>query len=115
MFAQVCLRRGETRNSMLHLGAFLPRRQALYADDKKPANRSPGTLMARYLHRNCRRCHGCLGVVVSEPGRNIPLQSVNGHCGECGYRFAWIVIRGKKNQGSTTRFRENKGDKLLFR
>jgi hypothetical protein len=27
----------------------------------------------------------------------VPLQMGNGHCAECGYRLAWIVIRGKSS------------------
>jgi hypothetical protein len=30
-------------------------------------------------------------------GANTPLQAVNGHCLGCGYRLAWIVIRGKRD------------------
>jgi hypothetical protein len=26
--------------------------------------------------------------------RNIPLHAVNGQCLKCGYRLAWIVVRG---------------------
>ena len=50
--------------------------------------------MAKYLARNCPRCNGYLGIVLREPGRNVPLQAVNGHCLGCGYRMSWIVIRG---------------------
>ena len=52
--------------------------------------------MARYLFRNCPRCAGYLGIVLREPGRNTPLQAVNGHCLKCGYRLARIVIRGRR-------------------
>jgi len=52
--------------------------------------------MAKYLYRSCPRCNGYLGIVMREPGRNMPLQAVNGHCLGCGYRLAWIVIRGKR-------------------
>ena len=31
-----------------------------------------------------------------EPGRNTPLQAVNGHSLKCDYRLAWIVIRGRR-------------------
>ena len=44
--------------------------------------------MARYLYRNCPRCAGYLGIVLREPGRNTPLQAVNGHCLKCDYRLA---------------------------
>ncbi len=40
-------------------------------------------------------CNGYLGVVLREPGRNTPLQAINGHCVQCGHRLAWILIRGK--------------------
>ena len=50
--------------------------------------------MVRYLYRSCPRCNGYLGIVLREPGRNVPLQAVNGHCLGCGYRMSWIVIRG---------------------
>jgi hypothetical protein len=28
---------------------------------------------------------------MRDPGRNVPLQAVNGHCLDCGYRMSWIV------------------------
>jgi len=52
--------------------------------------------MAKYLARSCPRCNGYLGIVLREPGRNVPLQAVNGHCLGCGYRIWWIVIRGRQ-------------------
>ena len=52
--------------------------------------------MARYLARACPRCKGYVGIVIREPGRNMPLQAVNGRCSECSYRMAWIVVRGRK-------------------
>jgi len=53
-----------------------------------------GLDMARYLARSCPRRNGYLGIVLREPGRNVPLQAVNGHCLGCGYRMSWIVVRG---------------------
>ena len=53
--------------------------------------------MPRYLFRTCPRCDGYLGIVLREPGRNMPVQAVNGHCLGCGYRLAWLVIRGKRD------------------
>jgi hypothetical protein len=50
--------------------------------------------MAKYLQRSCPSCNGYVGIALGEPGRNTPLQAVNGQCLECGYRLAWIVIRG---------------------
>lgn len=52
--------------------------------------------MVRYLYRSCPRCNEYVGIIVREPGRNTPLQTVNGHYVRCGYRLAWIVIRGAK-------------------
>ena len=37
--------------------------------------------------------------MLREPGRNTPLQAVNGHCLACGYRMSWIVIRGRLRRG----------------
>ena len=59
--------------------------------------------MVRYLARSCPRCNGYLGIVLREPGRNVPVQAVNGHCLGCGYRMSWIVIRGKQSRPITTR------------
>ena len=52
--------------------------------------------MATYLARPCPRCNGYLGIVLREPGRNVPVRAVNGRCLKCDYRLAWIVIRGKQ-------------------
>ena len=52
--------------------------------------------MATYLARSCPKCGGYLGIVLREPGRNTPVRAVNGHCLKCGYRLAWIVIKGKQ-------------------
>ena len=56
--------------------------------------------MAKYLARSCPRCNGYLGIVLREPGRNVPLQAVNGHCLRCDYRMSWIVIRGRKSRSA---------------
>jgi len=56
--------------------------------------------MARYLCRDCPRCGDYLGIILREPGRNTPLQAVNGQCLKCGYGLAWIVVRGGKNSNS---------------
>jgi hypothetical protein len=53
--------------------------------------------MAKYLSRSCPRCNGYVGIVLGEPGRNTPLQAVNGKCLACSYRLAWIVIQGKRD------------------
>ena len=59
------------------------------------ARNALSNLMARYLARICPRCNGYVGITIREPGRNLPVQAVNGHCAKCSYRMAWIVIRGK--------------------
>jgi hypothetical protein len=40
------------------------------------------------------RCNDDLWIVIPHVGRT-RLKAVNGHCGRCGYRLAWIVIRGE--------------------
>jgi hypothetical protein len=52
--------------------------------------------MAKYLARSCPRCTGYLGIVLPEPRRNIRLQAINGRCAECGYRMAWLLVRGRR-------------------
>jgi hypothetical protein len=52
--------------------------------------------MARYLARSCPQWNGYLGIVLREPGHNVPVRAVNGHCLKCDYRLAWIVIKGKQ-------------------
>jgi hypothetical protein len=54
--------------------------------------------MARYLYRNCPRCNHYMSIVLREPGRNVPLRAVTGHCVNCTYRMAWIVIHGKRSK-----------------
>ena len=54
-------------------------------------SRFPGLDMAKYLARSCPRCNCYVGIVMRDPGRNVPLQAVNGHCLGCGYRMSWIV------------------------
>ena len=54
--------------------------------------RSP---MAKYLQRSCPKCNGYLGIVV--PERKVKsVQAINGRCLKCGYRLAWVVVRGKR-------------------
>ena len=59
--------------------------------------------MATYLARPCPRCNGYLGIVLREPGSNTPVRAVNGHCIKCGYRLAWIVIKGKQSARQQSR------------
>ena len=44
--------------------------------------------MAKYLARSYSRCNGSVGIIMRVPGRNVPLQAVNGHCLDCGYRMS---------------------------
>ena len=52
---------------------------------------------ARWLGRQYPKCRGVLAITVRPPQENPPLQAVNGRCIRCGYRMAWVVIRGKRN------------------
>ncbi len=45
--------------------------------------------MPKYLQRSCPKCNGYLGIVVSERE-----QAINGRCLKCGYRLAWVLVRG---------------------
>ena len=47
--------------------------------------------MAKYLAQTYPRCNGYVRIIMRDPGRNVPLQAVNGHCLDCGYRMSWIV------------------------
>jgi len=51
--------------------------------------------MAKYLQRSCPKCGGYLGIVIPERKAKIPVQAINGRCLKCGYRLAWVVVRGK--------------------
>jgi hypothetical protein len=35
-------------------------------------------------------------MVVRKPRPDIPVQAINGRCLLCGYRFAWVLVRGRK-------------------
>ena len=56
--------------------------------------------MAKYLAQTYPRCNGYVGIIMRDPGRNVPLQAVNGHCLDCGCRMSWIVIRGRKSRSA---------------
>jgi len=50
--------------------------------------------MAKYLQRSCPKCNGYLGIVI--PNRKAKaVQAINGRCLKCGYRLAWVLVRGK--------------------
>src|SRR5437016_11526332 len=51
--------------------------------------------MAKYLARSCPKCNGYLGIVVPERNAKMPIQAINGRCLKCGYRLAWVLVRGK--------------------
>ena len=40
-------------------------------------NTDEGDSMAGYLARACTRCNGYVGIIIRDPGRNVPLQAVN--------------------------------------
>ena len=50
--------------------------------------------MAKYLQRSCPKCNGYLGIVVPERKAKMPVQAINGRCLKCGYRLAWVLVRG---------------------
>jgi hypothetical protein len=58
--------------------------------------------MATYLARSCPQCNGYLGIVLREPGRNVPVRAGNGHCLNCNYRLAWIIIEGSRLDAGPT-------------
>jgi len=39
------------------------------------------------------------GIVLREPGRNMPLQAVNGYCLGCDCGLAWILIHHWLSKG----------------
>jgi hypothetical protein len=55
--------------------------------------------MAKYVCRSCPRCNGYLGIVVPERKAKMPVQAINGRCLKCGYRLAWVLVRGKTSAG----------------
>ena len=55
------------------------------------------TGITKYLARNCPRCAGYLEIVLQKSDYNTRLQGINGHCLDCGYRLAWILVRGGKS------------------
>ena len=50
---------------------------------------------AKYLQRSCPKCNGYWGIVVPERKDKMSVQAINGRCLKCGYRLAWVLIRGK--------------------
>ena len=54
--------------------------------------------MAKYLQRPCPKCNSYLGIVIRERKAKLPVQAINGWCLKCGYRLAWVVIRGKRRR-----------------
>ena len=53
--------------------------------------------MTKYFARACPGCNAYLDIVLLDLGHKVARQTVNGRCLECGYRLAWIVIRGGKS------------------
>src|ERR671911_426922 len=52
--------------------------------------------MTKYLARSCPRCYGYLGIVLRQPARHTPVQTINGECLECGYRLALILVQSRQ-------------------
>jgi C4-type Zn-finger protein len=52
-------------------------------------------LNGQVLQRSCPKCNGYLGIVVPERKVKMPVQAINGRCLKCGYRLAWVLVRGK--------------------
>jgi len=50
--------------------------------------------MIKYLIRKCPHCQQQLAVEIRAPERNSVLRAINGSCASCGYRFAWLLVRG---------------------
>jgi len=51
--------------------------------------------MVKYPKRSCPKCNGYSGIVVPERKAKVLVQAINGRCLRCGYRLAWVVVRGK--------------------
>ena len=51
--------------------------------------------MAKYLYRPCPKCNGYLGIIIPKRRAKTILQAINGRCLKCGYRLAWVLIRGQ--------------------
>src|SRR5262249_54365245 len=37
-----------------------------------------------------------LGIVVPERKAKMPVQAIDGRCGKCGYRLAWVLVGEKR-------------------
>ncbi len=62
---------------------------------RRDARMKTGRVMARYLARDCPKCGGYMGIVIPQSQGRAVTQEINGFCPQCGYRLAWISIRGK--------------------
>ncbi len=62
---------------------------------RRDARTKTGRVMARYLARDCPKCGGYMGIVIPPSEGRAVAQEINGLCPQCGYRLAWISIRGK--------------------
>ena len=52
--------------------------------------------MAEYFSRTCSRCKQKMMLQMAKQVRNGMVQTVSGYCSHCGYRFDWLLIRGKR-------------------
>ena len=51
--------------------------------------------MARYLARSCPRCNGYIGIIMRDPGRNVPLKRSTG----LEVRLSHVVDRDSRTTG----------------
>ena len=53
--------------------------------------------MAKYIARNCPKCHDYFGVVVNQRPKSNGEHPINGFCAVCGYQLkGWRLIVGRK-------------------
>jgi hypothetical protein len=93
----------EPRRSIQRFASFNRAAKVKIRRLEKTKERNDTTSMAHYLYRKCPRCSDYLGIVLRGNKRNVPARAVNGHCWTCGYRLAWIVIRGGRHRVSRRR------------
>src|SRR5215470_2665225 len=61
--------------------------------------------MSKQVVRSCPKCKGELQIVLLDRQRKAPVSAINGRCVKCGYRLAWILIRGhRRTRYSARRF-----------
>jgi C4-type Zn-finger protein len=68
---------------------------------------------AKYLTRNCPKCAGYFGVIVSSLPYRSSIRAVTGWCKRCNYEIAWaLVVKGQKRLTPTrARNEQARGDR----